>query len=1079
MSTFRGVVQEFPDIRIDFFRLIPGMRPPRKCFLSHVHSDHLAGLETPSFHSCFIYCSAATREILLRLEKYPQRLNFQKGILEKPPKVTYKHLDKLLKTIPLETPTCIELEPGNDIQVTLFDANHCTGAVMFLIEANNKAILYTGDIRSEPWFVNNLTRNPFLIGYTCGLKTLDRIYLDTSNTTDIPFPPKADGLKELLQKVSKYPADTVFHFSAWTFGYEEVWMALSQALKSQIHVDDYKVRLYASLRGKLHDPQGPNNDAYLSDPFLAHEGPALTGYKCGNAPQAGCLTSDTNVRLHSCEKGLHCGKLDDKTVWIRPIVTRTRHGEMAEVGVGGGGGDLAQRIQIELDSEGLIDQFLGLFADSEDLMKMDIKRMLSDGLRSRRTALSLDGMTFDPKQENVSLKEIAEGLARSIAEKKSAAPCDTPALVVHEMQLEALPRILTFPYSRHSSYEELCHLVKVFNPRDVYPCTVDEMNWDEDVSMERLFGSYISPTTFRHDNEMRALLEERNLKSNTQQTQTTAATEASSQVLPPSSPLHEDRKDTWNWGTLEHISSNSRHPKARISGTASGIDPNSKSDADVCYGVQHKASASQGLIHGPPENPVMPRSGSPVQRTAQIVRPHSPQSDFWGHRPWHEYSPAARQPQKEKAKTISVAESSKEVQKDIDEMILAIPSTPPDIINALSPGSASQTLRRKAIHERLEGQVKRARLSYDGPVSSPSAADSSATPQKAQHLSTVIEISDESDGEAASTPGSEDESPVQPISNLAEEIDDPFSTIQPSDTEQSVGDRYRRLFNIASKSYDNGDLRAFLDSEVDIEDTINDTDRTVRCRDCGHEMWTVWMTYVGFCTGDCGVSCWNEEGLHENPYYEIIDPELGPRPAIDLGHYADYMNLDRENTVGDYIDNHSDAYDTFDEEEDHQSHYDSDDSFIDNASVKDSPDEQNGNSPSAEREDVVDYKAMFQELQRKHERLLNTHEGMIQDFVDSDYAYGSSSSEESYLSADADIEEIDEYGAVIADVKPPDPQVVELVLSQAQEQSQESEVSRERILDRAKAFEAAAGDEWNSISLVSTGDNHTHAEIEL
>jgi Cft2 family RNA processing exonuclease len=37
----------------------------------------------------------------------------------------------LQKTIPLETPTRIELEPGNDIQVTLFDSNHCAGAVMF------------------------------------------------------------------------------------------------------------------------------------------------------------------------------------------------------------------------------------------------------------------------------------------------------------------------------------------------------------------------------------------------------------------------------------------------------------------------------------------------------------------------------------------------------------------------------------------------------------------------------------------------------------------------------------------------------------------------------------------------------------------------------------------------------------------------------------------------------------------------------------------------------------------------------------------------------------------------------------
>jgi hypothetical protein len=103
-----------------------------------------------------------------------------------------------------------------------------------VIENDKSAILYTGDIRSEPWFVNNLTRNPFLIKYTCGLNTLDCIYLDTTNVDPIKFPTKAEGLRELLQKVSKYPADTVFHFEAWTFGYEDVWMALAHTLKSQV-----------------------------------------------------------------------------------------------------------------------------------------------------------------------------------------------------------------------------------------------------------------------------------------------------------------------------------------------------------------------------------------------------------------------------------------------------------------------------------------------------------------------------------------------------------------------------------------------------------------------------------------------------------------------------------------------------------------------------------------------------------------------------------------------------------------------------------------------------------------------------
>jgi DNA cross-link repair 1C protein len=271
---------EFPDIRVDFFSKIHGRRPPLACFLSHVHSDHLAGLdsfkaplfvfryryETQVLICSSVYCSAATKELLLRLERYPHRLNFALGVLESR-KQQYKHLKSLLvsvtyfkdpecysrlfqKPIPLETPTRIELAPGNDIQVTLFDANHCTGAVMFcgfpllltthltnlaaVIEGNDKAILYTGDIRSEPWFVNSLTRNPFLIEYTAGLKKLDCIYLDTSNTKPVEFPTKADGLKELLQKVSQYPPDTVFHFEAWTFGYEEVWMALSRALNSPV-----------------------------------------------------------------------------------------------------------------------------------------------------------------------------------------------------------------------------------------------------------------------------------------------------------------------------------------------------------------------------------------------------------------------------------------------------------------------------------------------------------------------------------------------------------------------------------------------------------------------------------------------------------------------------------------------------------------------------------------------------------------------------------------------------------------------------------------------------------------------------
>ena len=71
-----------------------------------------------------------------------------------------------------------------------------------------------------------------------GGKRLDKIYLDTtfSRAANLrhDFPSKADGLAELLGKVKDYPDNTVFYFRAWTFGYEEVWMALSAALNAKV-----------------------------------------------------------------------------------------------------------------------------------------------------------------------------------------------------------------------------------------------------------------------------------------------------------------------------------------------------------------------------------------------------------------------------------------------------------------------------------------------------------------------------------------------------------------------------------------------------------------------------------------------------------------------------------------------------------------------------------------------------------------------------------------------------------------------------------------------------------------------------
>ena len=78
--------------------------------------------------------------------------------------------------------------------------------------------------------------------------------------------------------------------------------------------------------------------------------------------------------------------------------------------------------------------------------------------------------------------------------------------------------------------------------------------------------------------------------------------------------------------------------------------------------------------------------------------------------------------------------------------------------------------------------------------------------------------------------------------------------------------------------------------------------------------------------------------------------------------------------------------------------------------------------------------------------------------------------------------ERDDEGALVVEVAAPDPVVTELVLSQAQEQSQNSEIDGERIRDRAEAFEAALnanGGAWHNMSMVSINASHTHEEVEL
>lgn len=430
-------------------------------------------------------------------------MNFAKGILESRLQ-TYKHLKGILKTIPLDTPTTIELRPGYEIRVTLLDANHCVGAVMFLIEGQSKAVLYTGDVRSEPWWVNSLVQNPVVLPYAAGVKTLNCIYLDTTFASKSDrykeFPSKAQGLKELLQKIAQYPKETTFYIEAWTFGYENVWIALASFLESQIHLDPYRWSIYTSLA------------SMASGMPVSHETAQLCGFQLANSRHQGCLTTDHEVRLHSCEKGTGCPLMKDKknVVRILPIISRLPNGnEMHELGLGGGKGDLNQAHELEINDANVLRQFMEYcIAKIED--KDLLLRIFSSLNSTSRVKLDLDE-AGKLEQSFMKLDDLIGILSNVAAKDEREDPVFVPSVKKNELSLD-LPKTITFPYSRHSSYGELCGLVEALQPKDVYPCTVDEANWTPAVSMRSMFGHLCSDQVFAHDAEMMELYEDRRSK---------------------------------------------------------------------------------------------------------------------------------------------------------------------------------------------------------------------------------------------------------------------------------------------------------------------------------------------------------------------------------------------------------------------------------------------------------------------------------------------------------------------------------------------------------------------------------------
>lgn len=107
--------------------------------------------------------------------------------------------------------------------------------------------MHTGDFRAEPWFLESLTRNPYLQPYLYPHEaqsvfskptlstTLEAIYLDTACVlSPLAVPSKDRATSGLVELMKLFPQSAYFFINSWTWGYEDVLKAIARAFQSEV-----------------------------------------------------------------------------------------------------------------------------------------------------------------------------------------------------------------------------------------------------------------------------------------------------------------------------------------------------------------------------------------------------------------------------------------------------------------------------------------------------------------------------------------------------------------------------------------------------------------------------------------------------------------------------------------------------------------------------------------------------------------------------------------------------------------------------------------------------------------------------
>ncbi|XP_028265872.1 5' exonuclease Apollo isoform X2 [Parambassis ranga] len=125
------------------------------------------------------------------------------------------------------------------LTVTLIDANHCPGSVMFLFEGYFGSILYTGDFRYTP----SMLREPCLRNNT----TIDVLYLDDTNCDpNRTLPSRQRATQQIKEIIRSHPTHNVV-IGLYALGKESLLLELAMEFKTWIEVSFERMETLKAL----------------------------------------------------------------------------------------------------------------------------------------------------------------------------------------------------------------------------------------------------------------------------------------------------------------------------------------------------------------------------------------------------------------------------------------------------------------------------------------------------------------------------------------------------------------------------------------------------------------------------------------------------------------------------------------------------------------------------------------------------------------------------------------------------------------------------------------------------------------